>query len=133
MTTVETIKKLTNNVNEIRRLFLQKIPTWLKNRKHYDKIRWGFVEGDNQGWYKGQTITVHFGAWCGTYGDSSTYKQIDLDGDVFRKHFLSYLNANKEAIMLAVADSIEAEAKGLKANAQQELTDQMNMLSELDK
>lgn len=129
----ETIKKLRHDVNEIRRLFLQKIPKWLADKKQFDKTQWGFVEGDNDGWYKGQTITIHFGAWCGVYGNSSVYKEIDLDGEVFRNHFLSYLNKNKEAIMLSVADSIENEAKSLKADAEAELNKQLSNLAELEK
>jgi hypothetical protein len=131
MTTTEKIKKLMNNVNEIRCLFLDKIPKWLKDRKTYDKIRWGFEEGNGRDFYEGQQITTHFGAWCGTYGDSSTYKSISLDGDVFKDHFLKYLNKNKEQIMLAIADSIEAEAKLLKADAQKELTDQLVKLDQI--
>lgn len=132
MEAVDKIKKLMENVNEIRRLFLQKIPKWKAEPKTYDKTRWGFVEGDNDGWYNSQTVTLHFGSWCGTYGDSSTYKQIDLDGSIFRNHFMKYLNNNKEQIMMAVADSIEKEAVLLKADAEKELNKQLSKLQELE-
>lgn len=133
MDAVSNIKRLMNNVNEIRRLFLQKIPLWKSDPGHYDKTKWGFEEGDHDGWYKGQAITIHFGSWAGTYGDSSTYKQIDLDGDIFRKHLLKYLNTHKEQIMMAVADSIEQEAVSLKTDAEMELNTQLSKLQELSK
>lgn len=128
----EAIKILMENTNEIRRLFLQKIPTWTKDPKEYDKTSWGFEQGNHNDWYKGQEITLHFGAWCGTYGDSSTYKQISLDGEIFRKHFLNYLNRNKEQIMMALADSIESEAKQLKTEAASELQKEMDKLTALE-
>lgn len=131
MQTRELVKSLLDNANEIRRLFLQKIPLWKSEPHTYDKTRWGFVQGDNDGWYKGSTIELHFGAWCGTYGDSSTYKQITLDGEIFRKHFLNYLNSNKEKIMLTIADSIELEAKEHANKAKEELTKELNGLNEL--
>lgn len=132
MEAVSKIKKLLENVNEIRRLFLQKIPKWKAEPSTYDKTRYGFVEGDCDGWYKGQTITMHFGAWMGTYGDSSTYKQIDLDGEIFRRRLLKYLNDNKQSIMLAIADSMEEEAALLKKEAESELNQQLSKLQELE-
>jgi hypothetical protein len=131
METVEIVKKLRRNVNSIRNLFLQKIPKWKAEPKTYDKTSWGFEERDNDGWYKDQAITLHFSSWAGTYGDSSVYKQIDLDGDIFRKHFMAYLNNNKESIMLAVADSIEKEAKTLVDKASSELNKQLESIKEL--
>lgn len=132
MEAVSKIKNLLENVNEIRRLFLQKIPRWKADPATYDKRRWGFTEGEGDGYYKGQAIRMHFGAWCGTYGDSSTYKQIDLDGDIFRRHLLKYLNDNQEQIMLAVADSMENEAALLKKEAESELNQQLSKLQELE-
>lgn len=131
MEAVNKIKVLLENVNEIRGLFLQKIPRWKADSATYDKTRWGFVDGDCDGWYKGQAITMHFGAWAGTYGDSSTYKQIDLDGDIFRRRLLKYLNDNQEQIMLAIADSIENEAALIKKDAEHELNQQLSKLQEL--
>lgn len=131
MKTVDLVKKLRENVSQIKDLFLRKIPKWKADPKNFDKTRWGFVEGDNDGWYRDQTLTVHFGSWAGTYGDSSVYKQIDLNGEIFRDHFLKYLNNNKEQIMMAIADSIEDEAKGLVDKASKELNEQLQMMEEL--
>lgn len=129
METVEKIKKLIRNAEQIKDLFNKKIPMWQREPSTYDKTRWGFVQGDFDGWYKDQAITLHFGAWMGTYGDSSTYKQIDLDGDVFKQHFLLYLNKNRKEVMMAVADSIEKEAVLLKEKAQNELNSELSNLN----
>lgn len=131
METVEKIKKLRHNADQIKDLFVRKIPMWQADSKTYDKTRWGFYPGDNDGWYSSQTITLHFGAWAGTYGCSSVYKQIDLDGDVFRSHLMKYLNSHREEIMMGVAASIEAEAAKLKSDAEEELNKEMNQLKEL--
>lgn len=132
MKAVEQIKTLMNNVKEIRTLFIEKIPLWASDKKTYDKTRWGFKEGGSDGWYKSCETTIHFEAWMGVYGDSSTYKQIDMNGEVWKKHFLKYLNTNEQSIMLAVADSMEKEAVELKAAAEKELQDQLDTLKELD-
>lgn len=132
METLEQIKKLLENANEIKSLFEKKIPLWNKNREHYDKTRVGFVEGGSNGWYASCETNVHFAAWCGIFGDSSTYKQIDLDGEIFRKHFMKYLNNNKQAIMMEIAESIEREAKELKLKAEGELNEELSKLKQLD-
>lgn len=131
MKTFEQIKKLRENVSQIRTLFNDLIPKWQIDRETYDKTRWGFVSGGSNGWYKDCEILIHFEAWCGTYGDSSTYNQIEMDGNVFKTHFLKYLNANKKDIMLSIADSIENEAKSLKEKAEEEVREQLLMLEEL--
>lgn len=131
METVEKIKKLIRNAGQIKDLFNRKIPMWQQEPSTYDKTRWGFVQGDCDGWYKDQAITLHFGAWMGTYGDSSTYKQIDLDGDVFKLHFLQYLNKNRKEIMMAVAELIEKEANSLKEKAQSELGEELSKLQSI--
>jgi hypothetical protein len=132
MEAVSKIKRLMENANEIRRLFLQKIPKWKADKATWDKTRWGFTEGEGDGYYKGQSMTIHFGAWAGTYGDSSTYKQIDLDGAIFKSRLLKYLNDNQEKIMLAVADSMEKDAALLKESAETELKQQLSKLTELE-
>jgi len=132
MKNLEQIKKLLANANEIKDLFERKIPMWKANKDTYDKTRFGFVEGGSDGWYKTCETNIHFGAWAGTYGDSSTYKQIDLDGDIFKKHFVNYLNRNKQEIMMAIAKQIEEEAKKLKDEAKKELDAELALLTELD-
>lgn len=131
MQTLELVKSLRANANEIYRLFKEKIPRWNTDRKHYDKFRYGFVQGDNDGWYKGQTIEIHFGAWCGVYGDSSTYKEISLDGEIFREHFLKYLNDHKESIMMGVSESMRIAAQKLVDKATEELNTELDKLNEL--
>ena len=129
METLKEIKKLQSNAASIKKLFNELIPLWKSDPKTYDKTRWGFTEGNSDGWYP--EMRIYFHAWCGTYGDSSTYNQIDYDGDVFKKHFLSYLNNNKQEIMLEIAKSINNEAVKLKEKAQEELQDELNKLIEL--
>jgi hypothetical protein len=131
MDNVTKIKKLRANAERIKDLFAKKIPMWQSDPKHFDKTRWGFVQGDNDGWYESQTVTLHFGAWAGVYGDGSTYKEIDLDGDIFREHFMKYLNSHKSEIMMGVAASIEAEAAKLKIDAEAELNKELTQLKEL--
>lgn len=132
MSHLEKIKKLLTNANEIKDLFQVKIPLWNENKSTYDKTRYGFVEGGSDGWYRDCETNIHFAAWAGTYGDSSTYKQIELDGAVFKEQFLKYLNSNKEEIMMSIAKSLEKEAKSLKSKAEEELNLQMSKLKELD-
>lgn len=128
----EQIKKLRKNAEAIKKLFNELIPKWKEDPKYYDKTSFGFREGGSGGWYKNCESLIHFEAWCGTYGDSSTYKQIDMDGDVFKTHFLKYLNANKKEIMMSIANSIELEAKTLKEKAEEEIKAQLSELDELD-
>lgn len=133
MEAVNKIKILLENANQIWSLFKKRIPNWQAQPNIWDKVKWGFEVGDSAGWYESQAITLHFGAWAGTYGCSSTYKQIDLDGEIFRRHFLKYLNENKEQIMLSIADSLNKEATLLKNKAESELNTQLSRLQELDK
>ncbi len=132
MENLEQLKKLIKNSDQIKDLFERKIPLWQSQKEKYDKTRYGFVEGGSDGWYKSCEINVHFAAWSGCYGDSSTYKQIDLDGDVFKKHFIQYLNSNKKEIMMAIAIQIENEAKQLKNDAEKELNEQLSLLRGLE-
>ena len=132
MKNFKQIKKLRKNAKAIKDLFNDLIPKWQADPKTYDKTRFGFKEGGSDGWHKSCESLIHFEAWCGTYGDSSTYKQIDMDGDVFKTHFLKYLNANKKEIMMSIANSIELEAKTLKEKAEEEIKAQLSELAELD-
>lgn len=132
MKTFEEIKKLKKSSQSIKTLFKELIPEWSENREIYDKIRLGFVQGGSNGWYPDNEILIHFEAWCGTYGDSSTYNQINIDGDVFKKHFLGYLNKNKMQIMMSIAESIDEEAISLKEKAEEEVKSQLAELAELD-
>lgn len=132
MKNFEQIKKLTRNAEAIKTLFNDLIPKWQADPKYYDKTRFGFIEGGSNGWFESCESLIHFEAFCGTYGDSSTYCQISMDGDVFKSHFLKYLNANKKEIMMAIADSIEKEAKSLKEKAEEEVKSQLSELAKLD-
>jgi hypothetical protein len=132
MKTVETIKTLKSAANEITQLFNVLIPKWKADIKKYDKVRYGFVGGGSDGWYKSQEQTITFQAWAGVYGDSSTYKQFDPDGEVFKTHLLKVLNDNKEKIMLGVSYSILAEAKTLQSKALEELNEQIAQINDID-
>jgi len=130
MKTFEEIKKLRENVSQIRTLFNVKIPKWLTDQKHYDKTGVYFNTDDR--FTACGKIEIWFSSWMGTYGDSGCSTQCRLDINVFRKHFVSYLNANRKEIMLAIADSIEKEAKSLKEKAEEEVKAQLSELAELD-
>ena len=130
MKTFEEIKKLRENVSQIRTLFNVKIPKWLEAPKTYDKIGYSFNTDDRFSAFG--KIEIWFSSWMGTYGDSGCGDQLRLDKDIFKKHFVSYLNKNKKEIMMAVADSIEKEAKSLKEKAEEEVKAQLSQLAELD-
>lgn len=130
METVKEIKRLRENANQIYDLFLNKIPRWAKDRKHFDKVGWGFNQDDR--FNACETFYVAFSSHMGTYGDSGCSRQCSLDKELFRKHFIKYLNDNKETIMLAIAKQIEDEAKSLKSKAENELQISLQQLSELD-
>jgi hypothetical protein len=131
MEEVKKVELLLRNADEIRDLFTNKLPRWSANRDKYDKVRVGFGEGSSNGWYQSCETNVWFFAWMCTYGYSSTYKQINLDGDLFKKHFVSYLNKNKESIMMAIADQITEEARSIKEKATKELTEKLNSLEKI--
>ena len=132
MKNFDQIKKLLSNSREIKDLFERKIPLWKSKKEKYDNTRYGFVAGGSDGWYKDCEINIHFAAWAGTYGDSSTYKEIDLDGEIFKKHFLQYLNLHKQDIMMSIANQIEQEAKSLKLEAEAEIKEHQAILNELN-
>lgn len=130
METVKEIQRLRDNANSIYVLFLQKIPKWETDRKHYDKTGWGFNEDSRFNACK--AASVAFSSHMGTYGDSGCSSQCSLDEKLFEKHLVKYLNANKKTVMLAIAKQIEEEAKTLKDKAENELKAQMEKLAELD-
>ena len=130
MENLERIKKLRTNAGAIRELFVQKIPKWLKDPKHYDKVGWGF-NIDNR-FQSCSNATISFDSYMEVYGDSGCGRECSLEADIFHNHFVKYLNKNKELIMLEIANSIELEAKSLKEKAEQELNDQLLKLKELN-
>ncbi|WP_157824517.1 hypothetical protein [Flavobacterium sp. ALD4] len=130
MKAFEEIKKLRENVSQIRTLFNVKIPKWEESRKTYDKTGYSFNSDDRFSAFG--KIEIWFSSWMGTYGDSGCSDQLRLDKDIFKKHFVSYLNLNRKEIMFAIADSIEKEAKSLKEKAEEEVKSQLSELAELD-
>jgi len=130
MKILEEIKKLRRNAKEIRDLFLVRIPSWAEYPKTYDKTGWGF-NGDDR--FKScSNVQVFFYSLMGTYGNSSCTTQCSLDADVFASHLIKYLNKNQKAIMLAIADQIEDEARSIKEKAENELNQELNSLKELE-
>lgn len=129
MNTIDKIKLLLDSSYEIKNLFNSLIPKWESNTKKFDKVRYGFCSGNTSGWYPEQEQVITFQAWAGTYGDSSTYRQFCPDGETFKRHFLLYLNSNKKSIMLAIAESIDAEAATMKEAAINELNSELLKLS----
>lgn len=130
MQTVEEIKKLRNNANEIRSLFKSKIPKWESDPKYYDKTDYGFNKDPR--FNACEAISIAFSSYMGSYGNSGSSTQCSLDKNIFGAHLLKYLNGNKEHIMLAIADSIEREAASLKEKAEKELNAQIESLKELE-
>lgn len=129
METVDKIKKLKENVNQIRSFFNEKLPRWDENRGRYDKVGYGFNQDDR--FNACAPISIAFTSKMGVYGDSGCSTQVDLDKDIFNQHFLTYLNKNKKEIMLAIADQIEEEARKLKDKAQLELNAELDKIKEL--
>lgn len=127
--TIDYIKKLKHNTTQIRELFLTKIPLWKQYHEQYDKTTYQFEEGNHNDWET--PIVLCFTAWMGTYGSSSTHQELRLDNNIFKKHFIQYLNNNKETIMLAVADLIEKEAVKLKIQAEEELKRNSELINNL--
>lgn len=130
MKVFEKIEKLRENASQIRTLFNVRMPKWLDDQRHYDKT--GVLFNFDDRFSACRKIEIWFTSWMGTYGDSGCGAQCSLDVEIFEKHFVSYLNANKEQIMMAVADSIEKEAKELKEEAEKEIKAQLSKLEELD-
>lgn len=130
MKNLDAIKKLRNNANEIYTLFNILIPKWKADPKHYDKVGWGFCEDTR--FNACSPVNISFASYKGVYGDSGCSTQLSLDTEVFSNHLVKYLNDHKEEIMLAIADSIELQAKGLKSEAEKELNEQLEKLKELD-
>lgn len=128
-TTVDQINKLRQEASDIRELFLNLIPKWKANPHHYDKTGWGF-NGDSR-FSAHRSIPVQFNSHMGTYGSSSCSRQLSLDNNIFERHFLKYLDDHCEEIMLAVADSMEEEARSMKEKAQAELQEKLKSLEEL--
>jgi hypothetical protein len=131
MKNLQEIKKLRTNADAIYSLFNQKIPLWRSNPGRYDKTGWGFNEDSR--FNACRPASVAFSSHRGVYGDSGCSSQLSLDDALFQQHLVEYLNKNKEAVMLAIAKSIEEEAKTLKSAAEEELKSQLLQLAELDK
>lgn len=129
MESLQAIKKLRQNANEIYDLFNRKIPLWKTDPKHYDKTGWGFNKDDR--FTACTPVSIWFSSHKGTYGDSSCSRQLSLDAGIFNTHLVKYLNENKESIMMAIAKSIEDQAKTLKQNAEEELNRELSKLAEL--
>jgi len=130
MEALEKIKILRQNANSIIELFNVKIPKWESDKKHYDKVGWGFNQDDRFNAHK--PFSISFDSHMGVYGDSSCSRQCSLDNDIFMRHFLKYLNSHRKQIMLGVAESIQNEALSLKAKAEAELQSQLQMLVQLE-
>lgn len=131
MENLKKIQRLMNNARNIRRLFLEKIPMWKERPSDYDKTGWGF-SSDESRFSACNPIKITFNSHCGTYGNSGSSTQLDMDTNIFREHLLGYLNRNKEAIMLEIADTIQQEAISLRVMAEKELKDRLDMLNKLD-
>ncbi len=131
MQNLEQIKKLRSNADGIYNLFYKKIPLWESQPKHYDKTGWGFNVDSRFDACK--SVSISFSSHKGVYGDSGCSSQLSLDDAIFKTHLIKYLNENKESVMLAIAKSIELEAKSLKSKAEEELNLQLSELAELDK
>ena len=101
MENLNKIKKLRQNVVEIRTLFNINIPKWQTDSHHYDKTGWGFNK-DNR-FNACEAVPIAFSSYMGTYGDSGCSRQLRLDNEIFGRHLVDYLNKNKKEIMLGVS------------------------------
>jgi hypothetical protein len=128
MESIEKIERIRKSSNSIKNFFNVTIPKWEKNGK-YDKTGYGFCEDDRfkacEGFY------VWIDSHEGVYGNSNCGKCIELDKDIFKKHFICYLNKNKKNILLEIAESIEKESLKYKEDAIKELKNKLNIIENL--
>lgn len=129
MKKLDEVKELRRNVSAIRNFFNASLQKY-KADSRCDKFNYGFNLDDRFKACQGKTIT--FDSWAGYFGDSGCSNIVSLSPEIFNKHLLRYLNNNKHAIMLAIADSIEKDAINLKGEAEKELQAEMDKLKELD-
>lgn len=130
MEAFNTIEKLKSEANRIKMLFLESIPAWTADPKHYDKVGFGFNLDDR--FQAATSINVYFSSKCGIYGNSSCYSVLHLDDTIWKNHFIKYLNKNKTEIMLAIADQMLEEAKSHKTKAMEELETNIKKLQDLE-
>jgi hypothetical protein len=128
MENVQIIKSLIGESNAIKRM-LAAFKKYKGNPKHYDKIDKGFNIDSRFAAHKGFEIRVD--TYCGTYGDSSCSRELTLDDRIFNRHLLKVLNADFDAIMEKVAESIQAEAIKYKEQAQKELEHQLAIVNSI--
>lgn len=129
MKKLEEVKELRRNVSAIRN-FLNISLQKYKEDSRCDKFNYGFNIDERFKACQGETIT--FDSWAGYFGDSGCRSIVRLSPEIFNKHLLMYLNNNKHTIMLAIADSIEKDAKSLRCEAEKELQAELDKLKELD-
>lgn len=129
MKKLDEVKELRRNVSAIRNFFNMNLQKY-KQDSRCDKFNYGFNIDDRFKACQGKTVT--FDSLVGSYGSSSCSTIVNLSSDVFNKHLLKYLNNNKHTIMLAIADSIEKDAKSLRSEAEKELQAELDKLKELD-
>lgn len=129
MENLEKIEQLLKNFGEIKNLFDVKIPKWSSDKQHYDKVYHGFSEGSDGGNYN--PVSLYFFARCGTYGDSSTYREISMDAEIFAEYFIKYLNRNEKDVMMGIAELILKDAAFLKEKAKKELEEKLSVVNSL--
>lgn len=128
MKKLEEVKLLRKNVSGIRDFFDVRLPKF-KADSRVDKLRYGFNIDNRFEACKGVTIT--FDSLVGSFGSSDCSTVVNLTSDIFNKHLVKYLNSNMREVMLAIADSIEKDAKSLKDEAEKELQTELDKLKEL--
>lgn len=129
MKKLDEVKELRKNVSAIRNFFNMNMQKY-KQDSRCDKFNYGFNIDDRFKACQGKTIT--FDSWAGYFGDSGCSNIVSLSPEIFNKHLLRYLNDNKHTIMLAIADSIEKDAKSLRCEAEKELQAELDKLKQLD-
>lgn len=129
MKKLDEVKELRKNVSAIRNFFNMNLQKY-KQDSRCDKFNYGFNIDDRFKACQGEIIT--FDSWTGYFGDSGCSNIVRLSPEIFNKHLLMYLNNNKHTIMLAIADSIEKDAKSLRCEAEKELKAELDNLKELD-
>lgn len=128
MKKLDEVKELIRNVASIRNFFNVNLEKY-KADSRCDKFGYGFNQDDRFKACQGKAIT--FDSWAGYFGDSGCSSIVSLSPEIFNKHLLRYLNNNKHTIMLAIADSIEKDAKSIKDEAEKELQIELDKLREL--
>lgn len=74
---------------------------------------------------------LSYSSFTGSYGNSSTYSDLPVDGKMMKDYFLRYLNRHKDEILREMAIDMMDDAENMKRDALQELEVLKNKIENL--